>query len=197
MRVQAVALILLAPPLMATLCGCENGMKDMYDQAKYKPLAASRLWADGRASRPLEPDTVAHSKGTLAGTTSGREGLAQPGTQTEAVYTPEALTRGQQRFEIFCQPCHGTTGGGDGFIVRRGFPRPPTYHSDRLRGVPDRYLYDVIKNGYGDMYPYGDRVDANDRWAIVAYIRALQLAEHASLDDVPAAERERLAGKHD
>jgi mono/diheme cytochrome c family protein len=183
--------------IAATVAGCENGMKDMYDQSKYKPLAASRLWPDGRASRPLEADTVAHSAGTLAGTSSGRNSLEQSSNQTQATYTQDTLTRGRERFGIFCEPCHGPAGDGDGFIARRGFSRPPTYHSDRLRGVSDQYLYDVIKNGYGDMYPYGDRVDVSDRWAIVAYIRALQLAEHATMDEVPAAQRASLAGAHD
>ena len=189
--------VLLVWAALLTATGCENGMKDMYDQARYKPLAASQLWPDGRASRPLEAGTIAHSSGTLAGTSSGRNDVTGPGNQTEATYTQAALTRGQERFAIFCEPCHGPAGDGDGYIVRRGFSRPPTYHSDRLRNASDQYLYDVIKDGYGDMYAYGDRVDETDRWAIVAYIRALQLAAHASVDELPPGERARLAGNHE
>ena len=175
------------------LTGCENGMKDMYDQAKYKPLAASQLWPDGRASRPLEAGTIAHSGGALAGTSSGRENATKPDQHGRPTYTRAEILRGQQRFDIYCQPCHGPVGDGDGYIARRGFPHPPTYHSDRLREVSDDYIYHVITDGYGVMYPYGDRVRPEDRWAIVAYIRALQRSQHASLADVPQAERSQLA----
>jgi mono/diheme cytochrome c family protein len=178
----------------AGLCGCENAMKDMYDQPKYKPLAASQLWQDGRASRPLEPDTVAYSAGALAGTASGRRDLTAAAIPEPPTYTRAALERGRERFTIYCQPCHGAAGDGDGYITRRGFPNPPTYHSDRLRQAPDSYFFQVMTNGYGVMYPYADRVTPADRWAIVAYIRALQLSQHATLADLPEQARARLAG---
>jgi mono/diheme cytochrome c family protein len=179
--------------LLVTLCaGCENGMKDMYRQPKYGPLAPAPLWSDGRAARPLEPDTVAHSAGTLAGSASGRRGLSEPDARTEALYTPAALARGRERFGIFCAPCHGASGDGDGYITRRGFPHPPTYHSDRLRAMPDSYLFGVITTGYGAMYPYADRIVPGDRWAIVAYIRALQLSQHSSVAALPQAEQAKL-----
>jgi len=186
-------LALAASAASVLLTGCENGMKDMYDQAKYKPLAASQLWPDGRASRPLEDGTIAHSGGALAGTSSGRRNAISPEAQRQPSYTRAEILRGQQRFTIFCEPCHGPAGDGDGYITRRGFPHPPTYHSDRLRQVPDDYIYHVITDGYGVMYPYEDRVRPEDRWAIVAYIRALQLSQHATLEDVPQGERSRLA----
>ena len=102
------------------------------------------------------------------------------------------LHRGQQRFDIDCAPCHGRTGAGDGMVVQRGFPRPPSYFSEKLRDAPIRHFYDVITNGYGVMYSYADRVSPADRWAIVAYIRALQASTDAQLADVPADRRQAL-----
>ena len=99
------------------------------------------------------------------------------------------LRRGQERFNIFCTPCHGGAGEGDGMIVRRGFRRPPTYHSDRLRGVPIGHFYDVITNGFGVMPDFAEQVPVRDRWAIAAYIRALQLSQHAKPDDLSEDQR--------
>jgi len=106
--------------------------------------------------------------------------------------TPSILERGQERFNIYCAPCHGRTGNGDGMIVQRGFPAPPSYHEARLREDPPGRLFSVITNGYGNMYSYAARVTPEDRWAIVAYIRALQQAHQASINEIPARERERL-----
>lgn len=108
--------------------------------------------------------------------------------------TKEVLLRGQERYDIYCAPCHGRTGYGDGMIVRRGFSAPPSYHQDRLRKAPVGHFFDVITNGFGAMYQYGDRITPEDRWAIIAYIRALQLSQDASMKDVPAAERKLLEG---
>jgi mono/diheme cytochrome c family protein len=190
----------IALPLMTVACcgflgACENAMKDMYDQPKYKPLAAGGPWEDGHASRPLEPGVVAYSAGTLAGTSSGRRQRTAVDNRTSALYTASALARGRERFDIYCSPCHGVAGDGNGYITQRGFPHPPTYHSDRLRNLADRYLYDVITQGYGAMYSYGDRVAPEDRWNIVAYIRALQLSQHASLDQVSESQRARLVSQ--
>jgi hypothetical protein len=106
--------------------------------------------------------------------------------------TRKVLLRGQERYNIYCSPCHGMTGDGDGMIVRRGFSQPPTYHQDRLRKAPVGHFFDVITNGFGAMYPYASRVEPEDRWAIVAYIRALQLARNAKLSDLPASERAEI-----
>jgi mono/diheme cytochrome c family protein len=180
--------------LLAALSGCENGVQNMYDQAKYKPQAASELWRDGRAARPLPAGTVAFSGGPLADTSSGRaerrEADVAPDAQSQ-IYSAAALARGRERYGIFCAPCHGAAGDGQGYITRRGFPHPPTFHADRLRGVPDQYLFDVMSRGYGAMYPYADRITPQDRWAIVGYVRALQRSQHASLDDLPVTERNR------
>jgi mono/diheme cytochrome c family protein len=107
--------------------------------------------------------------------------------------TPKLLARGRERFDIYCAPCHGYAGRGDGMVARRGFPHPPSYHIDRLREAPDMHFIDVMTHGYGVMYPYADRISRADRWAIVAYIRALQLSQHARLEDVPEKERAALA----
>ncbi len=98
--------------------------------------------------------------------------------------TMALLRRGRERFDIYCAPCHSPVGDGDGMVARRGFPHPPSYHSDRLRSAPDRHFYDVMTNGYGVMRSYADRVPPEDRWAIVAYIRALQLSQYARVEDL-------------
>ena len=197
---KQVAEILLSCCVAALLSGCEKAKQDMYDQPKYKPLSRSELFADGNSSRPLPQGSVPYSKGPFAGTSSGREGTDEvsrdiaAGTAQTNPYpvTMQLLLRGRQRYEIYCMPCHSAVGDGDGFIARRGFPRPPSYHDDRLRQAPDRHFFDVVTNGHGVMYPYADRVDAPDRWAIVAYIRALQLSQHADVSKLPADVLEHL-----
>ena len=106
--------------------------------------------------------------------------------------TRDVILRGQQRFNIYCTPCHDRTGSGNGMIVRRGYRRPPTYHSDRLRQIANGFIFDVITNGFGAMPDYAAQIPPSDRWAIVAYIRALQLSQEAPLNDVPAAARSQL-----
>jgi mono/diheme cytochrome c family protein len=184
------------------LAGCETHMQGMYDQAKYKAFASSDLFEDGGASRPDVPGAQAHAFGDFAGTSSGRVGTVDAqmldrdehaGSSPYPV-TLQWLERGKDRFDIYCAPCHGVAGDGDGFIVRRGFPAPPSYHSDRLRAVDDRHIFDVISHGYGIMYPYADRLSPPDRWAVIAYIRSLQLSQHASVSMLSAADRARLEG---
>jgi mono/diheme cytochrome c family protein len=174
------------------LQGCENGMKDMYAQDKYAPLAASQNWPDGRSARPLPAGTVPYSTGVGAETSSGERGEIIRLTVDHADYRPASLLRGRERYDIYCASCHGASGDGNGYIVARGFPKPPSYHSDRLRATADSYLYDVISRGHGVMYGFADRIDAGDRWAIVGYVRALQLSQNARLEDVPPAEQAEL-----
>ena len=167
--------------------------QDMYNQPKYKPLAASEFWNDGTSARPLPPHTV--PRGHLDEDTALFTGKNDDGTLAAAFPMPvtrELLARGQERFTIYCSMCHGAEGDGNGMVVQRGYPPPPSYHVDRLRNAPPGYLFSVITNGYGIMYPYASRVEAPDRWAIAAYIRALQLSRHGTLDDVPADERTTL-----
>jgi mono/diheme cytochrome c family protein len=196
------------------LCGCERGMHDMYEQPKLKPLTPSKLFDDGNSSRPQVAGTVPHSAGALAGSSSGRSdpimalppaeptiagargpSLARADAAASGYTNPIPITlpfvaRGRDRYDVYCAPCHSRTGDGDGMIVRRGFPAPPSYHSERLREAPDSHFFKVISDGFGVMYPYADRITPEDRWAIVAYIRALQLSRHASgadLDELDVA----------
>ncbi|ADJ28063.1 conserved hypothetical protein [Nitrosococcus watsonii C-113] len=173
--------------------GCENVMQNMYDQPKYKPLSKSDFFSDGQSARSLVPETVIFSSGSFAGSSSGREGKAAfylpkgkiPSGEIPLPITVKLLKRGQERFNIYCAPCHGQAGHGDGMIVRRGFPSPPSYHSARLRDAPDAHFYNVMTQGFGRMFSYAARVEPQDRWAIVAYIRALQLSQNATLKDIP------------
>ena len=181
--------------LLAVACalaGCERTMKDMYVQPRLGPDAASPLWADGKGSRPPPPSSVPIASGDLAKTSSGRHGrdeLAARDVANAASAPPVVdlalLQRGQARFDVYCAPCHSIVGDGDGMVVRRGFPRPPSFHQARLRDAPDRHLFDVITQGYGVMAPYADRVTPEDRWAVVAYIRALQLSQDAPVATLP------------
>ncbi|HEX7650038.1 MAG TPA: cytochrome c [Noviherbaspirillum sp.] len=187
--------------LLCSLAACEKAKQDMYDQPKYKPFRRSELFADGNSSRPLPENGVLYSKGPFAGTSSGRIGTDEVNEDVAASnaknnpypVTMQLLRRGQNRYDIYCMPCHSPAGDGDGLIARRGFPHPPSYHSDRLRQVPDRHIFDVITNGYGIMYSYADRVAPPDRWAIAAYIRVLQLSQHADVKKLPPDVRQKLA----
>jgi hypothetical protein len=171
--------------LVVALPGCEKAARNMYEGSRTHPLAASERFPDGMASRHAVEGTEEHGRGVVAETSSGRKGgdesrrLAEIDASASMPnpVTMSLLKRGQERYQIHCSPCHGMLGDGDGMVVRRGFPRPPSYHLDRLRTVPDRHIYEVIRDGYGVMYPFGDRVEPADRWAIVAYVRALQLSQ--------------------
>jgi len=175
--------------LLTTLTGCRQ---DMQDQPKFIPLRPSSFFADGRSERPLVEGTVArgHLEADTAfytGKVDGKPIATFPFPVTRAV-----LERGQERFNIYCSPCHDRLGTGNGMIVRRGYRHPPSYHIDRLRQVPNGYIFDVITNGFGAMPDYAAQVPPQDRWAIVAYIRVLQFSQHAPLAEVPEA-REELA----
>jgi mono/diheme cytochrome c family protein len=166
--------------------------QDMHDQPKYLPLQPSAFFDDGRASRPLVQGTVA--RGQLDDTSPSHTGKAG-GTYLRRLpraVTRPLLERGRERYDIFCSPCHDRTGYGGGMIVLRGFRRPPSFHQDRLREAADGYLFEVVSQGFGVMPSYASQVPVDDRWAIVAYVRALQLSQHAQLDDVPDEERARL-----
>ncbi len=169
--------------------GCR---RDMFEQPSAKPLERSSFFRDHMASRPVPPHTVA--QGQLRADTVFYTGKAGTNLVTTFPFpiTREILNRGRERFEIYCAPCHGRTGDGNGMIVQRGFPPPPSYHLDRLRDAPVGHFYDVITQGYGVMYSYAARVSPPDRWAIAAYIRALQLSRRAALADVPPGHRATL-----
>ena len=177
--------LLLALALAAILAaGCEKVARNMYDTGKVKPLRAQARAGIAPSYAPVE-GSVEHARGVLAETSSGRGGAedeaqraaAEAATRIPYPMTMALLARGEERFAIYCAPCHSPLGDGDGMVARRGFPHPPSYHTDRLRAAPDRHFFDVITQGYGVMASYADRVSPQDRWAIVAYIRALQLSQ--------------------
>jgi mono/diheme cytochrome c family protein len=178
--------------LALSLAGCRQ---DMQDQPKFIPLRPSSFFVDGRSERPLIDGTVA--RGHLNDDTALYTGKGADGKALDTfpfAITKEVVERGQARFNVYCAPCHDRTGSGDGMIVKRGYHKPPSYHIDRLRQVPNGYIYDVITSGFGAMPDYAAQIPPRDRWAIVAYVRALQMSQNASIDDVPADARGQLGG---
>lgn len=169
--------------------GCRQ---DMHDNPRFEPLEGTEFFADGRASRPQVPGTIARGElVTDPGFVTGRrDGVLMTGFPLPV--DRELLERGRERYDIFCSVCHDRLGTGNGMVVQRGFLRPPTLHDDRLRGMPNGHFFDVMTHGYGAMFDYADRIDPADRWAIVAWIRVLQRSQHASIEDAPVAERARL-----
>ena len=206
----------ILPMLCLTLLvGCDR--LDMYDQPRYDPLEASRFFGDGLSARQPVEGTI--PRGGLrddvpfyTGRDHGKLVSQIPVSAFRAIYdrNPQRfhlsfediepsrlrqalLERGRERFNIHCSVCHGRTGDGDGMVVRRGFRRPPSYHIERLRLSAAGHLFEVVSNGFGSMASYASRIDVDDRWAIVTYIRALQLSQNAHFDDVPEDDRDRLA----
>lgn len=174
------------------LAACQQ---QMADQPRYDPLSSSTFFGDGRSARPLVEGTVARGRlRTDEHFYTGREQGRLVDTFPFPV-TRSVLARGQERFNIFCSPCHDRIGNGQGMIVRRGYRAPPSYHVDRLRAAPLGHFFQVMTNGFGVMPDYAQQVSPEDRWAIVAYIRALQLSQHARLVDVPPEERSQLGIK--
>jgi mono/diheme cytochrome c family protein len=171
------------------LAGCGQRMMD---QPRLKPYAESDFFADGSSMRPLPPGVV-----PVGGLQSQlfRTGVGADGYLAGSIQVPvdrAVLERGRERFQINCAVCHGFTGDGDGMVVQRGFPNPPSFHSDRLRNAPAGHFVNVMAYGYGAMYSYASRVAPRDRWAITAYIRALQLSRNGKVGDVPAASRNQV-----
>jgi mono/diheme cytochrome c family protein len=179
--------------MLIVACGLVAGCRqDMHDAPRYEPLESSTFFGDGRGSRTLVANTVA--RGTLredehlyAGKIDGQLADMFP-----MPVTADVMARGRERFNVFCSPCHGRTGQGNGMVVQRGFRAPPSYHEDRLRNAPVGYFFDVMTHGFGAMPDYAAQVPVADRWAIAAYIRALQFSQRAAVDDVPAERRGEL-----
>jgi len=166
----------------------------MHNQPKYIPLREATFFADQRSARPLVAGTVArgqlHDDPLLdTGKVNGVDATVFPFPIDENV-----MARGQERFNIYCSPCHGRTGRGDGMIVQRGYRKPPSYHQDRLRAAPVGHFFDVMTNGFGAMPDYATQLSVRDRWAVAAYIRALQLSQNATVAQVPADKRAQLGG---
>ncbi|MBI3682818.1 MAG: cytochrome c [Acidobacteria bacterium] len=171
------------------LTGCRQ---DMHDQPRYRPFAATDFFGDRRASRPAIPGTVARGMlktdtGYWTGKAAGKEVERYP-----LPLTREVLERGRDRFNIYCQPCHGAAGYGNGIIVTRGLKNPPSYHTDALREAPIGHFVDVMTNGSGSMLSYASRVPVRDRWAIAAYIRVLQQSQNVKAGDLSAEERQKV-----
>jgi mono/diheme cytochrome c family protein len=178
--------------VVLALLGLTACRQDMHDQPKYIPLRESTFFADGRSARAPVAGTVAREQLRedsllYTGKIDGADATLFPFAVDEKV-----MARGRERYDIYCSPCHGRTGIGDGMVVRRGYRAPPSLHGDRLRLVPAGHFFDVITNGFGAMPDYAAQITAEDRWAIVAYIRALQLSERATVADVPADKRGAL-----
>lgn len=181
--------ILAAAAVLLSLSGC---MRDMQNQPKFKNLRGSDLFADGMSARSQEEGTIA--QGQLREDTHLFEGKinGEFATTFPMPVDKPLLERGRERFDIFCSVCHGKTGEGNGMVVQRGFPAPPSYHIERLKNAPVGYFYNVITNGFGRMYGYASEIEPRDRWAIVAYVRALQRSQSTKLDELTPAEREEL-----
>jgi len=173
---------------------CAGCRQDMHDQPRYRPLSESAFFGDGRSARPPVEGTVARGQLYLdsaryTGKIDGDDVDTFPFPITRA-----DLDRGHQRFDIYCSPCHGRTGQGNGMAVLRGFRAPTSFHADRLLTAPLGHYYDVITNGWGAMPRYAVQVSSDDRWRIAAYIRVLQLSENTRLQDLSANERREVEG---
>jgi mono/diheme cytochrome c family protein len=175
--------------LFAGLSACRQ---DMHNQPRYKPLAATDFFGDGRSARPVIEDTVARGHLRLndaryTGKVNGKDVETFPFPITRA-----DLARGQERFNIYCSPCHGRLGNAQGMVVKRGFKAPPSYTSERVMKLPVGHYFDVVTNGFGSMPSYASRVAVDDRWRVIAYVKALQYSETATVNDVPADRRADL-----
>ncbi len=173
---------------MILLVGCN----DMADRARVKPLEESKYYADRQTSRMLPEGTIARGflredELLFTGKVNG-----QFADQFPFPVTADIMNRGQNRYTTFCAPCHGRLGDGRGMIVLRGFPQPNSFHADSVRTKPAGYYVDVISNGFGRMYSYAASVPVHDRWAIVAYIRALQLSRRVGFNDLSQTEQQRM-----
>lgn len=179
----------LAIAVLPFLAGCRQ---DMHNQPRYKALEASRFFSDGRSARQPVEGTVARGQLKLDEHLYQGRKNGQPVAEMPYPVTRAILERGRDRFDIYCSPCHSRAGDGEGMIVQRGLKHPPSFHIDRLREAPVGHFYDVITNGFGAMYSYASRVPVDDRWAIIAYIRALQLSQRAPLSEAPPDKRASL-----
>jgi len=190
MKISALAAVSLAFTALLFF-GCADDLRqDMATQPKNRPLSPSDFFTDGRSERPLIENTVAHGAIDNDVYNVSKE---FPGFPAAIKLDEKLLTRGEDRYKIFCTPCHGLQGDGQGMIAMRGMKHPPSYHIDRLRQAPNGYFYDVITNGFGSMYSYSERISPADRWAIIAYVRALQLSRNAKAGDLSADLRQKLS----
>ena len=186
-RFARLAVALMA---LALLSACD--LQDMYQQPKTEPFMPSPVFADGTSARPLEAGTVARgwartNEAFYTGKIGGKDVDVLPVPLTKAL-----LLRGQERFNAFCSPCHDRVGNGNGMVVQRGYRRAATYHTPQLRAMPIGHFFDVMSNGFGVMPDYAATIPVEDRWAIAAYVRALQFSQYAPLKDAPPDEQAKL-----
>ncbi len=187
---RLLLVLLLLPSALILLTSCRQKMAN---QPKYDPLEPSDFFADGMSARPRVPGTVARGELVIddflhTGKLDGKDGDGYPFPITAA-----DMDRGQVRYDIYCSECHGRLGDGNGMIPSRGYRRPPSYHTDVLRKAVTGHFFDVMTNGFGAMPPYNVQIPADDRWRIIAYIRALQLSQNGTINDLPADKRTQLA----
>lgn len=192
---STLSIMFLAITLLL-VAGCDLVPLHMRVQSRYEPLDPSALWVDGMSARPIPANTIPRGRwGEIK-----IDPIYYTGKITETGFVQQmpitvdraTLLRGQERFDIFCSPCHGKLANGQGMIVQRGLKQPVSFHDPRLVTSPDGYFFDVMTNGFGVMYSYGSRVNPDDRWAIVAYIRALQYSQNVPLDSLPADQRQQI-----
>lgn len=190
-RQRSIGTWLCLGAALSLVTGCEL-RQAMYDQQKYETLEASPFFTDGLSARQPVAGTVA--RGQLRQDTHLYEGRIESelADSLPAPLSRELLERGRERYDIFCSPCHDRTGHGNGMIVQRGFKRPTSFHQQRLREAPVGYFFDVITNGFGAMYSYASRIPVEDRWAIAAYVRTLQLSQNVEFDRLPEADQRQL-----
>lgn len=191
-RISMFVFALAAFPWFLLACSPSGTLQMMGDQPRYDPYEPSNFFPDGMSARPVISDTVTFMQpmtNTLLhnGTVNGELATTFPFAITNAV-----MQRGRERYNIYCSPCHGIVGNGQGLVAQRGFCCPSSFHTEQLRDAPVGHFFDVITIGFGRMPSYGQDIPARDRWAIIAYVRALQLSQHATLDDVPPDQRNHL-----
>jgi hypothetical protein len=189
-QARSIKLFLVAAALFI-LSGCSN----METQGRYQPLQESAFFPDGRSARPPAPGALPF--GIPEEDDVYFTGLTEDGMFVETMpveISLEMLERGRERYDIFCAPCHGLDGYGQGMIVQRGFPAPQSFHIDRIRQAPDGHIYSAIANGFGRMFAYDYRIPPADRWAITAYVRVLQFSQQASMDQLPPDEQIEMEG---
>lgn len=187
---SAIRLFATLTLMVAAAAGCRQ---DMHDAPRYDPLEPAEIFANGSSARPLVAGTVARGQlndDAFLHTGKGSDGL--PVAAFPFAITHEDLDRGQERFNVYCSPCHGRTGVGNGMVVQRGYRQAQSLHIDRLRLAPEGYFFDVITNGFGVMPDYRAQIPVEDRWRIIAYVRALQLSRQGATGDMPADMLEEL-----
>jgi mono/diheme cytochrome c family protein len=188
LRTKALTLSLAAALVLSA--GCRQ---NMHNQNKVKPYASSDFYADGQSARPIPAGTVARNDGgAKIAPYTGLTVAPAPAVTGPPAVTLALLKRGQERFNVFCSPCHSRVGDGLGMIVQRGYKQPTSYHDARLVGAPTDYFVQVMTQGFGVMPSYASQVNLEDRWAIAYYIRALQYSQNARLADLPADVRSRV-----